>query len=185
MFVVVFLVILALSLMDNYLKIKKHTRHDKYLYKFCHLRREIMSYLAINHDVISNKEYQATKQVIDVLNNTINLYSKNQASNLFNIRKFAKFVKKTKHLSDSSKKLIECDNNIIKDFRDKLNRNIILTFFAYTPFIFAEIIFKLLYLVGRFFVRVQVLKFKKLGKRLLKLNEDFNSINSSKKELMA
>lgn len=144
-----------------------------------------MSYLMINNDIISKQEYQAAKQILDVLNSTINLYSRNEASNLFNIRKFAKFVKETKHLSDSSKKLIECDNGTIKDFRDKLKRNIIVTFFAYTPFIFAEIILKLLYFVGLLFVKIQMLRLKKFGTKLLTLNEDFDSINSSKKELIA
>jgi len=125
MFFTVISTILVLSLALNFFKIKRHIKHDKYLYKFCQLRREIMSYLRINHDVLSKTEYQATKQILDVLNIAINLYSKNEASNLFNIRKFAKFVSETKHLSDSSKKLIECNNSTIKDFRDKLKRNII------------------------------------------------------------
>lgn len=99
MFFTVITTIIASSLAYNFFKIKRHTRHDKYLYKFCQLRREIMSYLRINHDIISKQEYQATKQILDVLNGTINLYSKNEASNFFNFRKFAKFVKETKHLS--------------------------------------------------------------------------------------
>ena len=185
MFFTIVTAIIAISLVYNFFKIKKHEKHDEYLYKFCQLRRETMSYLRINHDIISKQEYAAAREILDVLNSTINLYSRNEASNLFNIRKFAKFVRDTKNLSDSSKNLIECNNSTINDFRDKLRRNIIVTFFAYTPFIFAEIILKLLYLIGLFFVKMQMLRLKKWGTRLLKLNEDFDSINSSKKALIA
>lgn len=180
MFFIITSSIIVVSLIRSFFKIKRCAKHDKYLYKFCQLRRDIISYLRINHDIISKTEYLAIKQVLDLLNKTINLYSKNEAQNLFNIRKFAFFVKETKALSDSSKKFVECNNEVIKSFRNKLGSNIIDAFFAYTPFIFTEIFLKILYRVIRFFVKVQINKLKNFGDRLLALNEDFESIISRK-----
>ena len=185
MFFTVITTIISLSLAFSFLKIRKHIKHDTYLYKFCSLRREVMSYLRINHDIISKQEYKATKQILGLINSTINLYSKDQAANLFNFRRFRKFVKSTKDLSDSSRKIIDCDNQTINGFRDKLRRNIVITFFAYTPFLFEEICLRLLYLIGLLLVKIGMLKMSKFGNKLLALNEDFDSISSSKKELLA
>jgi hypothetical protein len=144
-----------------------------------------MAYLRTNYEIISKQEYAATKQILDLLNNTINLYSKNEATTVFNIRKFAKFVKNTKNLSDSSRKLVKCSNPTINGFRDKLSRNIIITFFAYTPFIIAEIYLRFFYVVGLLFVKMGVLKLSKWGNGFLALNEDFEGMNSRKKEILA
>lgn len=183
MFFTFIITIISLSLFYNFLIIRKCKRHDIYLYKFCSLRREIMSYLRINHDLISKKEYKAIKQALNITNSTINLYSRNEATNLFNIRKFVKFVKNTKNLSDQSLKWIECDNKTISTFQKKLRYNIIATFFAYTPFIMTEIMVNFLYLLGLFFVRIHIQKLKKWGSRFLDLNENFYDINSSRKKL--
>lgn len=51
MFFIVVAALLSLSLTVNYFRIKRHIKHDVYLYRFCSLRREIMSYLRINHDI--------------------------------------------------------------------------------------------------------------------------------------
>lgn len=176
--------ILSISLVYNFHKIKKYQRHDFYLFKFFSLRREIMSYLRVNHELISRQEYIAIKQILDIVNRAINLYSKNDATNLFMVRMLAKFLKNTKNLYDLSINCLECDNIIIKNFQKNLRLKIIETFFAYTPFLLTKIWIHILYYVGKIFVKIQFLKLKKFSIKLLELNEDFVSIKSCKKHLM-
>ena len=176
--------IISISLTHNFFKIRKLTKHDKCLFNFYQLQREIMSYLRNNCDFISKRDYLAAKQILSVLSAAVNFYEKDKISSPFNLPKFAKYVKETKYLSDSSQKLIKCDNNYIKGFADKLNRNIIAGFCSFTPFILAKIILKLLYFIGLFFAKAKRFKLRKWGYKFLVLNKEFTSINSYKKQLM-
>jgi hypothetical protein len=176
--------ILSISLVYNFHKIKKYQRHDFYLFKFYSLRREIMSYLRINHELISKQEYKAIKQILDIVNRAINLYSKNDTTNLFKVRMLAKFLKNTKNFSDLSINCLKCDNITINNFQKNLRQNIIETFFAYTPFLLTKRWVNILYYLGKIFGGIQFLKFKKWSAKLLALNEDFISIKSSIKQLM-
>ncbi len=175
--------ILSLSLLVHLYKIKKHAKHDLYLYKFCALRRDVMNYLRINHDLVSRTEYESIKQLLNILNNTINLYSKhNAATTIFNFRKFVKYVKNTKDLADSSKKIVRSDNEIINDFRNSLNRNIVGAFFAYTPFLFEEACLRLLSLVVSGLINIGLSKLNNVKNSLLAVNQNFDSIDSYRRE---
>ncbi|MFT5704016.1 MAG: hypothetical protein ACJAZX_000747 [Rickettsiales bacterium] len=181
MFILVISIISA-SLFFNFLRVKKYSKHDRYLYKFCSSRRDVMDYLRMNHDIISEIEYEAIRQLLDTLNKTINLYSKDRAATIFNFRRFIKYIKNTKDLADSSKKIINCNNETINGFRQNLNRNIVATFFAYTPFLLEEIFLRLFSSILSILIKIGLQKLSSLSNKLMVVNKNFHDIDSYRKE---
>lgn len=175
--------IISVSLIFQFLKIKKLKKYDRYLYNFCSLRKEVMNYLRVNHDIISKSEYESIKQIIVILNDTINIYSKNKMSTIFNFRRFAKYVKNTKDLVESSKK-IECDNPTINNFRNSLNKNIIITFFAYTPFLLEEVFLRIVYLVVLILIKMGLRKLINLKNKLFTISQNCDDIEFYRKNLV-
>lgn len=174
--------IISISLFFNFLKIRKYAKHDFYLYKFCALRRNIMTYLMVNQDVISKAEYKSIKQLVEVLNKTIHLYSKEEAATIFNFRKFGKYVKNTKGLVDALKKASNSQNKTINDFRNELNRDIVAAFFAHTPFLFEEVCLKLLYAIVSGLIKIGLGKLSNVRNKLLIVSRSFNGIDSYRRE---
>jgi hypothetical protein len=176
--------IVSLSLFVQLYRIKKCAKHDCYLYRFCALRREVMDYLRVNHDVILETEYESIKQLLTILNKTIDLYSKHKAATIFNFRKFVKYVSSTKDLADSSKKIVSYDNETINNFRKNLNRNIIKAFFAYTPFLFEEICLRIFSLIIAALIKIGLFKLNALRSRLSIVSANFDSIDSDRKQFV-
>ncbi len=130
---------LCISLLIQIIKIKSISKRDHYLFALCDLRREVMRYLRSSSDKLSKKEYISLKSILKSIDVAIECYSKNYARKIFNFRKFADFVKEAENLNHKSEEIDAQDNEMINNFRAKLQLYILKSFFAYTPFIFEEI----------------------------------------------
>ena len=143
--VLVLLAVLAGDALRFRLRQKEMQKHDRVLFPFCQLRRDVMRFLYIN--VIENtgslspEEYKFVRQLLNELDATI--YNYNQHKTLmFNVRKIAKYFKMYRKVSKTA--LEVPDHPEIREFHERIHRLLVAAFLAYTPLICWELIFRLI-----------------------------------------
>ena len=141
--------IMTFYMFFHLLKIKKH---DKVLYKFCEVRRDIMAILRKENFNLPKDDYLALRRLLMVLNDSIHYYDDHKTG-LFNIRKFFKFLDKFKE------QLTQVDNfeipqkpeiiNLYKDF----TLTMLLAFFTFTPLLKYEFFLNFLMYISKALIK--------------------------------
>ena len=142
--ILVLLAILAGDTLRFRLRQKEMQKHDRVLFPFCQLRRDVMRFLYI--DVIENTgslslaEYKLVRRLVNVLDATIHDYNKHKTL-MFNVWKIAKHLKMYRKVS---KVTLEIPNHPeIREFHERVRRLLVAAFLAYTPLIRWELVFRL------------------------------------------
>lgn len=131
---------------------KKTQKHDDVLFPFCELRREIIRFLHENafenRSALSREEYNSTRRLLDVLNNTIQNYNRHKTV-MFDLGQTAKYLKQYRDALQQTKPLDPTDNPKIKKFHNDFFRHLIKAFLAYTPFMRSRLVLRCVALAYR------------------------------------
>lgn len=127
-------------------RLRKIKKHDKVLFHFCQIRRDAMELLRNNYSEMTIEEYRAIRRVLMALNSTIHDYNDYKIS-IFNFRRFYRMVKNYKKTTSSIERMKLPKNSDIGKLLQDFSIGMIKAFFAYTPFLKSEIIFKLVILI--------------------------------------
>ena len=127
---------------------KEIQKHDRVLFPFCQLRRDVMHFMYINAikntDPLSPMEYKFVRWLLNVLEDTI--YNYNQHKTLmFSVRKIAKHLKIYRKVSKIELEIP--DHPEIRKFHERIHRLQVVAFFAYTPLIRWELALRLIVFV--------------------------------------
>jgi len=134
-------------------------KHDFILYQFCQLRREIIKYLFDNRLKISNKDYEITRKLLEILNDTIHHYNIFKlVSNLNNLKIL---MKNTKENTEQVEMLPETNNQNIHIFQKQFSFIILKAFFTFTPFLKHRFILNLIILLVNTLISIGLIKLKK------------------------
>ena len=127
---------------------KEMQKHDRVLFPFCQLRRDVMSFLYRNtmKDKLSPSEYVFIRQLLHVLDATIHNYNQHKTS-MFNLRKIAKHLETYRKASETALKVP--DHPEVREFHQRIHRLLVIAFLAYTPLIRWELAVRLIVLAGR------------------------------------
>lgn len=134
--VLVLLVVLAGDALRFRLRQKEMQKHDRMLFPFCQIRRDVMRFLHVN--VIENtaslspEEYKFVRQLLNGLDATIHNYNQHKTS-MFNIREIAEHLKMYRKVSMAA--LETLDHPEIREFHERIRRFLVTAFIAYTPLI--------------------------------------------------
>lgn len=154
MFYLVIIPILVSSIFMIY-KLRKIKKHDEVLFHFCQIRRNAMELLRKNYINMGNEEYRAVRRIIMVLNGTIHDYNDYKIS-IFNFRRFYRMVKNYKKTASSIDRIKLPDNNEIERLHQDFGIGMVKAFFAYTPFLQSEIIFKFVIFLLKFITNIGI-----------------------------
>ena len=148
--VLLLLAILAADALRFRFRQKEMQKHDRVLFPFCQLRRDVMSFLYRNWmtdaDSLSPSEYRFIRQLLSVLDATIHNYNRHKTS-MFNLRKIAKHLETYRKASETALKVPARPE--IQEFHQRIHRLLVVAFLAYTPLIRWELALRLVVLAGR------------------------------------
>ena len=143
--VLVLLMVLASDALRFRFLQKEMQKHDRMLFPFCQLRRDVMHFMYMN--VIENTgslspaEYKFIRWLLNVLDGTI--HSCNQYRTLmFNVRKIAKHLKMYRKISKVALEIP--DHQKIREFHERIHRLQVAAFLAYTPLVRWELVLRLI-----------------------------------------
>ena len=124
---------------------KEMQRHDRMLFPFYQLHREIIRFLYMNviesTDSLSPAEYKSVRQLLNVLDGTIHNYNQHKTL-MFNVRKIAKHLKMYRKVSKAALEIP--DHPEIRKFHERIHRLLVAAFLAYTPLIRWELALRLI-----------------------------------------
>ena len=148
------LILLAISACDALifrLRQKEIQKHDRVLFPFFQLRRDVMRFLYMNviDDVdppLSLAEYEFVRQLSNILDATIHNYNQHKTS-MFNVRKIAKHLKMYRKVSKVALEIP--DHPEIREFHERIRWLLVAAFLAYTPLIRWELALRLIVFVYR------------------------------------
>ena len=148
--ILVLLAVLAGDALRFGFRQKEMQKHDRVLFPFCQLRRDVMRFLYMNAmenaDSLSRTEYEFVRQLLKVLDATIHNYNQYKTS-MFNVRKIAKHLKMYRKASKTA--LETPDHPEIREFRERIHRLLVAAFLAYTPLIRWELALRLIVFAHR------------------------------------
>lgn len=124
-------------------------RHDRVLYRFCEIRREIMGLIRDKAFEMDRTDYYAFRDLLEVVSFTIHDYN---ACKLyaFNFRRFREWLKDAKQLAGK----VVTQNQCVLDLRSQYSRAMLEAFFAYTPFLKSELALKILVIAVKALMRL-------------------------------
>lgn len=170
---ILILVIIILFTLFEFIYLKNIQKHDRYIFEFCDLRRDIITYLYEERNRLSRADYIQLREILDTNNTTIHNYKENKYT-MFNFRRFIDKLRTIEN--DRSGKVNESKVlPEIKDFQVRLVHIIFNAFIAYTPFLKSEVILKVLYFVTSKAVKAGV-------KSLVPYEKDLEFIRHIEKE---
>ena len=153
--ILLLLAILTADALRFRLRQKEIQKHDRVLFPFCRLRRDVMSFLYWNFmkdsDPLSSSEYKFIRRLLDVLDATIHNYNQHKTS-MFNLRKIAKHLETYRKASETALKVP--DHPEIREFHERIHQLLVVAFLAYTPLIRWELALRLIVFAGRIGYRV-------------------------------
>ena len=147
-FLATILVLLAVLVVDALrfrLRQKEMQKHDRVLFPFCQLRRNVMHFLYMNvienTDSLSPSEYKFIRWLLDRLDTTIHNYNQHKTL-MFNVRKIAKHLQMYRKVSKAA--LETPDHPEIRKFDERIRQLLVVAFLAYTPLIRWELALRLI-----------------------------------------
>ena len=151
---ILMLVIFILFTLFEVIYLKRIQKHDRYIFEFCDLRRDMITYLYEERNDLSRADYVQLREILKTNNVTIHKYKDNKHT-MFNFRRFIDRLrvienKKSRTVSESQV-LPE-----VKEFQVRLVHIVFNAFLAYTPFLKSEVIIKVLYFITSKAVRAGV-----------------------------
>ena len=143
--VLVLLAVLAIDTLRFRFRQKEMQKHNRVLFPFCQLRRDITHFLYMNAiedaDSLSPEEYKFVHQLLNGLDATIHNYNQHKTL-MFNVRKIARHLQMYRKVSKAA--LEVPDHPEIQEFHERIHRLQVTAFLAYTPLIRWELALRLI-----------------------------------------
>ncbi len=140
MFYLIMIPALALSAWMLF-RFRRLAKHDKVLFEFCQVRRDIMVIFRRDLLKMDREKYFALRGLLDNTDNAIHYYNENKAT-LFNFRKFMQWLKDSKRSAEEMENLKLPDDPEVLQIRDRFGGAMVSAFCAYTPFVRSEAVFR-------------------------------------------
>ena len=143
--VLVLLAVMAGDALRFRFRQKEMQKHDRVLFPFCQLRRDVMHFLYMNiiknTGSLSPTEYKSVRQLLNVLDDIIHYYNQHKML-MFNVRKIAKHIQMYRKVSKIALEIP--DHPEIRELHERIHRLLIAAFLAYTPLIRRELALRLI-----------------------------------------
>lgn len=136
--------LLALWMAFNLLKIRKH---DRVLFQFCQLRRDIMDLLRTRGFNLPKNEYLIVRGILGTVNKAIHGYNDHKTS-FFNFRSFARFLREFKRNASAAERLPAPRDPEVREIASGFEKAMRRGFLTYTPFIRSELGLRLLVILS-------------------------------------
>jgi hypothetical protein len=143
-------IIILLVTMFELLIVRKH---DSVLYQYCQLRRNILGYLRTKGTRLSEPDYVLANQMLDYVGITIHDFHKLKEE-VFNVRKARKLAKASWRVHTKRDIFAETSNKQLKNLQNQFRFLILISIFAYTPFLKSEVVLRLLYQLAKFIAKL-------------------------------
>ncbi len=150
---------ISILLVINLVHVWGLRKHDKVLFEFCQLRRDLMSILRRNLFVINEKDYLDAKELLDLTNNMIHYYNHHKKTT-FNFFWFIETIKETRKSSEEIKGRVPIVNKEINNLYGLFSNTLISAFLKYTLFLRSKIIIRLLISILQFFAKISIYKIR-------------------------
>lgn len=128
-------------------------KHDVVLYRFCEIRRDMMTLLRDRGTELSPQDYHALRIFLKALNTLIQRYSDDRSS-MLNLRTLARWAKKNAKLIKSTTDIPKSSDREIQALQARMTVAIALGFFAYTRFLRSEILLSVLHHIARLIAQI-------------------------------
>ena len=135
--------------------LRKVAKHDRVLFPFCQLRRNIMRFLREHmpndSNALSRQEYESILQLLDVVSTVIHHYNRHKTV-MFNLRKVIKCIWKYRHTLKRVPPIDMTANAEIQEFHRRFEGLLARAFIEYTPLIRFELVLRMFvfaYRVGK------------------------------------
>lgn len=136
------------------IQLVKLNNQNNTLYRFCQLRRDIMSYLRKNRHDISEEEYREIERILKPLNKTIHYFHELKVQ-IFNFSNFKEILNQiTKSTKDVENKKFKFET--VQKFQEEYSISYINAFAELIPFFKWRLSAHLLYLVASFLVLIGI-----------------------------
>ncbi len=116
-------------------------KHDRVLFPFCQLRRDIMCFLREHFpsepNALSREEYDSILRLLDVVSAMIHHYNRHKTV-MFNLRKVIKCIREYRHALKQIPAIDMTNNAEIQKFHHRFEGLLARAFIAYTPLIRSE-----------------------------------------------
>lgn len=143
------------------LELLAHRKHDRVLFAWAQLRRNILALLREQGTTMSDKEYAITNQLLECVGVTIHDFSYFK-SELFNVRRIKNLararVESVRGLGKLSSVFEAIENKDIRKLQSEFKYCTIRSIFAYTPLITSEVIIAVLATLGKLLVKMSIKK---------------------------
>ena len=143
--VLVLLAVLAGDTLRFRFRQKEMQKHDRVLFPFCQLRRDVMHFLYMNAmentGSLSPAEYKSVRQLLNGLDATMHSYNQHKTL-MFNVRKIAKHLQMYRKVSKATLEIP--DHPEIRELHERIHRLLVAAFLAYTPLIRWELALRLI-----------------------------------------
>ncbi len=135
-----------------WLQIRKAAKHDRVLFPFCQLRRDIMCFLREHMpdqpNALSREEYDSVLRLLDVVSDVIHHYNRHKTV-MFNFRRVIKFSMKYRDTLEQAKPIEMTGNAKIQEFHHRFVGLLAKAFIAYTPLIRWEMVLRFIAYIYR------------------------------------
>ena len=128
--------------------LKRCEKHDRILFRFCQLRRDLMARLRERANSMPQRELESADFLLNALSGVIRHYHGGKTT-MFNVRKMRRLIDRNLdhyHAVEREVRARLADTSAdIRPFYEEFSRSLLAAFVAYTPFIRTEIVFRLIF----------------------------------------
>jgi hypothetical protein len=146
-------------------------KHDRVLYRFCHIRREIMRIMRDNNYNLSREDYFALRHLLEIVNNTIHNYNEFKHST-FNITKCIQYGRGMVRL-DKQVQERQVKNANIARLYDEFGSTVFLALLAFIPW--PQMALKIVPVIIKVLTKVGIDSVKSRAKRWLDFTAELKS----------
>lgn len=140
-------------------------KHDSVLFRFCQIRRDLMTLLRSEGLELSRADYVFARHILESLNHTIHNY-KDHKARFFNFREFSRFLRQYSASAKELEALPRTANEALGRIERQTVAAVVEGFLCYTPFLRSETRIRFVLLLLSSLAR---LKFARIAQRAVRL----------------
>jgi hypothetical protein len=138
MFYIALLPVLVLSVI-TIVRLARLEKHDRVLFRFCEVRRQLMSLLRETGTDLSRDDYAAARTLLDMLESTIQNYHQTKQV-LLNGRRFLRFLDAYSTTAGAVERLPAIHDARLREVRVRFARAVFLGYLEYTLLLRSELL---------------------------------------------